>query len=502
MSDWRIVAAVVATWLLAALAVGLIPARRSSRSVAGYVAGDRGFGTVLMYFVTGATIFSAFAFLGGPGWAYSRGGAAYYILSYGVLGMAPFLALGPWAARVGRVHGYVTQASMLAHRFQSPWVAVVAGSVSVIASLPYIALQMKGAGIVIEQVTGGHAPQWLGAAATYGVVLLYVWHSGVMGVGWTNVFQGAFMITIAWTLGLYLPDRLYGGIGPMFERIAELRPELLTAPGLGPDGSPWEPAAYSSAILVSALGFMMWPHLFMKAFAAKDDETIRRTIFLFPSFQVFLVPLFVIGFAGVLYPHPPPQTDPGMPPKLLASGLPEVVIGLFCAGALAASMSTGDALVHGAASMAVEDVYRPLAQRPLSEEERRALIRRLALAAGAAGFLVALTSGRSLVGLLLVAYGAIVQLAPAVYAAFLWRRASAAGVVSGLVLGTLITGLLVVFPKLRPFGIHEGLVGLAFNLAALLVVSLLTRAPDPAHTRNWLAVSRGLSTPPEEAVST
>lgn len=496
MSDWRIVVGVVALWLSANLVLGILPSRRSSRSVAGFVAGDRGFGTVLMYFVTGASIFSAFAFLGGPGWAYSRGGAAYYILSYGVLGMAPFLALGPWAARVGRVHGYVTQASMLAHRFQSDWVAVTAGTVSAIASLPYIALQMKGAGIVIEQVTGGHVSQWLGAAFTYTVVLLYVWHSGVMGVGWTNVFQGLFMIVIAWSLGLYLPHELYGGIGPLFERIAEVRPELLTAPGLGPDGQPWSPAEYSSAILVSALGFMMWPHLFMKAFAAKDDATIRRTLIFFPSFQVFLVPLFVIGFVGVLYPEPPPQPDAVMPHIVLSSGLPEVVIGLFCAGALAASMSTGDALIHGAAAMAIEDVYRPLARRSVSDERRRVLIRSLALAVGLAGFFIAVTTGSSLVAMLLVAYGAIVQLAPPVYAAFLWQRATAAGVVSGLVLGTLVTALLVAMPELRPWNIHEGLVGLAFNVFALVVVSLLTRPPDPAHTRAWHALSRGRTLPP------
>ena len=81
-------------------------------------------------------MFSAFAFLGGPGWAYGRGAAAFYILAYGVLGMAPYFALGPWAARVGRKHGYVTQASMLAHRFDNRWVAVTAGVVSVIAMVP------------------------------------------------------------------------------------------------------------------------------------------------------------------------------------------------------------------------------------------------------------------------------------------------------------------------------------------------------------------------------
>lgn len=491
MTDWRIVAGVVGLYLAANLLVGILPARRSTSTVAGYVAGDRGFGTVLMYFVTGATIFSAFAFLGGPGWAYSRGGAAYYILTYGVLGMAPYMALGVWAARVGRKHGYVTQASMLAHRFQNRWVAATAGAVSVVATIPYIALQMKGAGIVIQQVTAGHVPEWLGAAVAYGVVLLYVWHSGVLGVGWTNVFQGVFMIAIAWSLGIYVPYRLYGGIDEMFARIAANRPELLTVPGLAADGTPWPPFEYTSAILVSALGFMMWPHLFMKAFAAKDDPTIRRTIALFPTFQVFLVPLFVVGFAGVLFPTAPSQPDAVMPHIILSTGMPGLVIGLFCAGALAASMSTGDALVHGAGSIAIEDVYRPLSGRHLDDHARRDLIRRVAVMAGVLGYVMALVSGQSLVGLLLMAYGAVVQLAPGVYTAFLWRRATAQAVVAGLIAGISATLLLVIRPDWRPWSLHEGLVGLAVNLVTLMVVSFLTRPPDGRHVAEWIAVSRG-----------
>jgi solute:Na+ symporter, SSS family len=58
-----------------------------------------------MYFVTGATVFSAFAFLGGPGWAYSRGAAAFYILSYGVLGSPPGTSSAPGPARLGRRMG-------------------------------------------------------------------------------------------------------------------------------------------------------------------------------------------------------------------------------------------------------------------------------------------------------------------------------------------------------------------------------------------------------------
>ncbi len=490
MSDWRIIVAVVVAYLLANLIIGLRAGSRTSDTVAGYVAGDRDFGTLVMYFVTGATMFSAFAFLGGPGWTFSRGAAAFYILAYAVLGIAPYFAIGPWAARVGRKHGYVTQAGLLAHRFQSQWVAVVAGIISMIALVPYVALQMRGAGIVFEQVTDGRVKLWLGAAIAYGVVLTYVWQSGVMGVGWTNVFQGFFMITLAWTLGIYLPYRLYGGIGPMFERLEAMRPEMLTVPGLDANGAPWTPGAYSSAILVSAIGAWMWPHLFMKAFAAKDDATIRRTVMLFPTFQLFLFPLFVVGFAGILYSSAPENPDAIMPHIVLTSGLPAVIVGLFCAGALAASMSTGDALVHGAASIAVEDVYSGFRNRALDQHTRRTFIRWLAVAVGIVAYLIALYSGRSLVGLLLAAYGAVVQLAPAVYAAFLWRRATAAGVIMGLVVGSAITGVLVMRPEWRPFDLHEGLVGLAANVTTLWIVSLVTRAPDSNHVSDWNQTTR------------
>jgi SSS family solute:Na+ symporter len=490
VSDWRIVVAVVVAYLLVILIVGLRAGSKSTDTVAGYVAGDRGFGTTVMYFMTGATMFSAFAFLGGPGWTFSRGAAAFYILAYGVLGVAPFFALGPWAARLGRKHGYVTQASMLAHRFQSRWVAVVAGVISVIAIAPYIALQMRGAGIVFEQVTDGHVPLAAGAAIAYGVVLLYVWHSGVMGVGWTNVLQGVFMIVVAWTLGLYIPYKLYGGIGPMFEQLEALRPEMLTVPGLDAAGNRWTPGAYTSAILVSAIGVWMWPHLFMKAFAAKDDATLRRTVLLFPTFQLFLFPLFLVGFAGIMYASAPDNADAIMPHIVLTSGLPAVVIGLFCAGALAASMSTGDALVHGAASIAVEDVYSGVRKNTMSQHDKRTLIRWLAVGVGILGYAIALDTKLSLVGILLAAYGAVVQLAPPVYAAFLWKRTTAAGVVAGLLVGITVTGILLVKPEWRPFDLHEGLVGLVANVVTMVLVSLATKPPDRDHVLEWYATSR------------
>ncbi|MEE4330057.1 MAG: sodium:solute symporter family protein [Wenzhouxiangella sp.] len=484
MEQWVVVSFVIAAYLALTLWIGLRAGRGTSATVDGFVAGDRNFGLLIMYFVTGATVFSAFAFLGGPGWAYSRGAAAFYILSYGVLGIAPWYVIGPKVARIGRRLGHVTQAQFLVGRFPSRSLSVLIAVVSVAALIPYITLQMRGAGIVIEAVTDGHVPLWIGAAIAYGIVLIYVLASGVTAVGWTNTFQGIFMITIAWVLGLYLPFALYGGIGPMFSQILEQRPELLELPGLTASGAPWTWGGYSSAILISAIGLTMWPHLFMKAFTARDERIIRRTVVLFPTFQLFLVPVFLIGFAGVLYVDALAQPDFILPHLILNVQLPVLVVGLFCAGALSASMSTGDALLHATASVAVEDGIRPFAD--LSEAAQRRLIRIFIVVAGGVSYYFAVSEGVSLVVLLLTSYGIIAQLAPPVLAALFWKRATTAGVLAGLLSGGGATLLFFFNPQWRILDLHEGLLGLLVHVPVLVVVSLLTRERSGARREEYL----------------
>ena len=476
MDQWVVISLMIVAYLGLTLWVGLRAGRGTTSTVDGFVAGDRNFGFLVMYFVTGATVFSAFAFLGGPGWAYSRGAAAFYILSYGVLGMAPWYVIGPKVARIGRRLGQVTQAQFLTGRFQSRGLSLVIALISVAALIPYITLQMRGAGIVIEAVTDGRVPLWFGAAVAYGIVLIYVLVSGVSAVGWTNTLQGVFMIVIAWSLGLYLPNALYGGIGPMFDAIISERPELLELPGLTANGEPWNWAGYSSAILISAIGLTMWPHLFMKAFTARDERIIRRTVVWFPTFQLFLVPVFLIGFAGVLFVDALAEPDFILPHLILNVELPVIVVGLFCAGALSASMSTGDALMHATASVAVEDGVRPF--KELDEARQRSLIRVLIVVAGAVAYFFAVSEGISLVVLLLTSYGIIAQLAPPVVAALFWRRATTPGVIAGLLAGGATALVFFFWPALKPIDLHEGMFGLIAHVPVLILVSLLTPAQD------------------------
>ena len=479
MTSSTTVVLIAGAYLVLSLVVGILPGRKASDSAAGYVAGDRALGLVVMYFITGATIFSAFAFLGAPGWAYKKGVAALYIIAYGALGFMPFYFLGPRAAELGRKHGFVTQAEMVAHRFRMPSIAGLMAFISTIAFVPYLSIQMKGAGYVIESMTRGTVTAELGSAVVYGVVTLYVFKSGVLGVGWTNVLQGVFMMVLAWILGLYLPHHLHGGVREMFTDIARERPELLQTPGLTAAGKPWTWQGYSTAIIVSMIGFSCWPHLFMKAFSAKSGRTLRRTVVLYPTFQIFLVPILLIGFSGVLFPSEPLKPDQILPHLLMNLELPAVVVGLFCAGALAASMSSGDSMSHASASIVVRDGWITAMGRRLSPSGERTAIRLILLVLMAASYVLSVTYQGELVNLLLYAYGPVTQFAPAIYATLLWPRATGKGVMLGMLIGIVLNLAFVIWPEWNVLGIHAAIYGLVPNILVTIVVSLLTR-PNPA----------------------
>lgn len=500
MTDSGIVVAIVVAYLALCLVVGMLPGKRGSESAAGYVAGDRSLGLFVMYFITGATIFSAFAFLGAPERAFSRGVGACYILGFGTLGFLPFYFLGPRAARLGKAFGFVTQAEMIATRFRTRGIALAMVLISVLAFVPYLALQMRGAGMVLEIVTEGRVKADAGAAIVYTVVLIYVLKSGVLGVGWTNTFQGIFMLVLAWVMGLYLPSVLYGGIGPMFDAIQEARPELLGAPGLDSKGQAQSWAGYSSDVLVSMIGFSVWPHLFMKAFTARDVRTIKRTVVLYPTFQLFLVPLLLVGFAGVLFVPAPADANQILPHMLMQTDLSPIVVGLFCAGAVAASMSSGDTIVHATASIVVRDGIVAGAGRKLEPKAERNWIRAMLIPVLLASYLLATAYENTLVEMLIFAYGPVTQIAPAVVATLFIRAATGPGVLAGLVAGITVN-LVFDLMGLRPWAIHPGIFGLAANITAMTLVSLATRRDLTTDEERFLSVAAGSAPDSATAVS-
>ena len=186
---------------------------------------------------------------------------------------------------------------------------------------------------------------------------------------------------------------------------------------------------------ISVFGFSLWPHYFMKIYTARDVRTLKKTVVWYPTFMIFLVPILFIGFSGILrFPGVEP-TDAILPTIVTSLGLPAIVVGLFCAGALAASMSTGDALVHAAGSILVNDLYKVYFNPDISDVAERRMIRFLVVVIAGIAYYFAVFSDYSLVGLLLYSYGFLSQFFPLLLAAFFWPRATRPGVIAGLLAG-------------------------------------------------------------------
>ena len=228
-------------------------------------------------------------------------------------------------------------------------------------------------------------------------------------------------------------------------------------------------------------GFSVWPHYFMKIYTAENIATLRKTVIFYPTFAFFLLPILIIGFSGVLaFPNIAPA-DTILPTIVTSLGLPAVFVGLFCAGALAASMSSGDAIVHAAASILVKDFYRILFKPALSDQQETTLIKYFVVVIGAVAYYFAINSEISLVYLLLLSYGVIAQIAPALLATLYWRRSTPTAVLAGLIVGSCVTLIWNLAPALQWQDIHPGIWGLLANSLVLLGVSLSTEPMEKSH---------------------
>lgn len=479
---------IVFGYLVVSLVLGLMAGRVGKGDVADYVAGERAFGPMVMYFVMGATIFSAYALLGTPQRVVEKGSDAFYIIAYGAVGFVPVFFFGARVRRLGARLGFVTQAELVGARFESKLVTAMMGAATVVAFVPYLVIQFKGAGVVMHAVTG-----WspiVGAAVVYAVVVAYVVAGGVRGVAWTNVLQGASMLVVVWWLGLMIPDRLFGGVGPMFDRVVAERPDALVLPGPGPTSG----AQWSAEVLVSVLGFSMWPQVFMKCFTAKSARLVQLSAVLYPTFLFFIVPLLFLGYAALLTggPH-----DDSVLLWIVARpeiGDATVLVAVVAFAVLAASMSTGDALLHAGASIAVRDVLVRGVGLRLTDRTQTAVMRGLVVALALFVLAVFEAAGStSIVDLLLLAYAVPIQFLPLTLAALYWPRANRVGAIAGLAtgLGTCVLLFVVkraapeLYAVLNPAEIQIGVIGGVVHTIALVLGSLLRPGHSPEHLQRF-----------------
>jgi SSS family solute:Na+ symporter len=485
-----VASALVFGYLALALVLGVWAGRRGSGGSDDFITGERSFGPVLMYFVMGAMVFSAYALLGTPQRVMAKGSDAFYALAYGAVAFVPIFFFGAKVWRIGAREGLVTQAEFLGARFASRRLTLIMGLASLLAFVPYIVIQFKGAGVVMQQVLGWHP--LVGAAVVYAVVTLYVVFGGMRGVGWTNVLQGVVMLAVVWWLGLAIPNQLFGGVGPMFDRVIAEYPAYLTLPGPAPGTSEFQ---WSAEVLLSILGFTMWPQVFMKCFTARSARLVQHSAVVYPTFLLFLVPLFFLGYAALLLPGAPRDERVllwlvGHP--LLQGG--ETMLACFSLAVLAASMSTGDALLHGGSSIFVRDVLIRGSGVQLGERGQTWALRAGVLALGVLGLgMTSLAASWSLVDLLLLAYAVPVQFLPVTLLGLYWRRANGLAAEAGLCAGLVCVIALfaasklapALYTSLNPLDLQVGVIGLGVNAVVMVALSLLTPPMAKSHLQRF-----------------
>ncbi len=480
---------IIFAFLALSIFLGIQARRGKDMDLEEWTVGGRGFGTLFVFLLLAGEIYTTFTFLGASGWAYGRGGPAFYILSYGALAYVISYWLLPAVWRYAKEHGLHSQSDFFVSKYGSIGLGVVISLVTVLAMVPYLALQFQGLGIIVSEASYGSISQTVAVLIGAVAVTTYVIVSGIHGSAWTAVIKDIMVLVVIVFLGLYFPFALYGGIGEMFQQIEAQKPGFLALPSEG-QSVPW----FISTVLLTALGFYMWPHLFGSAFSAENARAIRRNATYLPLYQLVMLFAFFVGFAAIL--QVPGLQGPEADLSLIRISLETFdpwLVGLIGAGGLLAALVPGSMLLIVSATVLSKNVYG--AFRPgTSDEQINRLARYFVPVVALAAIAFTLLSGLDLVFLLLLGYSFVTQLFWALVFSllpnnFVTKWGAAAGVLAGVaVVAVMEVGQLklrALFPFLGSLGdTNIGIVALLVNLVVLVAVSLLTRPSKAAREQH------------------
>ncbi|WP_029089359.1 sodium:solute symporter family protein [Brevibacterium album] len=462
--------AITAAYLVAAVIIGVRAGRGHNMStVRAWGVGDRSLNPFVTYLLIGAGAVSAYTFMGSPGWAFSRGVPVMYVVVY--VSFMAFLAwyLGPKVWHFGRKYGHVTQASTITDRYESPVLGGIAAAGVSIAGLAYAVLQTIGSAYILNVMSFGLIPTWMGVILVLGVISIYLYRSGLRAIGMTNALQGVLMFVTAWLVGLWAINHYTGGFSarPIFERLQEDMPQFLTLPGALGD---MNYAFWTTSILISF--FSIWQAHWISWMGAASPTGLRKATTFIPLYYIMLIPMIVVGFIGI-FEYPEIGNPDQVAIQMAVDNMPVLLAGLLGAGTLAASMSSSEPQIHATALTYSKDIIQPLFK--LSEERTGKLTRWLIFPIMALIIApISIAEPASLVYILLIGYGFSGQAMPTMLGIFFWPRATKWGALTGMAAGLLVTVLFSFF-IVHPLGIHAGIWGLMVNIPLFVIVSLLTR---------------------------
>ncbi|MFH1177561.1 MAG: sodium:solute symporter family protein [Acidobacteriota bacterium] len=462
---------IILATILLSLVVGMAAGRRVTMNLEGWTVGGRQFGLLLVWLLMAGEVYTTFIFLGASGWAYARGAPAFYIPIYGTLAYTVSFFLLPPLWRVGKRHLLHTQPDFFALRYRSPALGVLVAVVGGVSIVPYLQLQLRGLGLIVEVASGGAIGAQVAIAIAFVTSCAFVFTSGLKGVAWVAVLKDVMMITAVAVVGIGVPAIYFGGFAGVLREMAARMPNHLVLPGATDTlGVAW----VMSTTLLSGLGFYMWPHLFASTFSAKSDTVIRRNAIIMPFYQLPILLVFLVGFTAALVIPGLANGDIALL-EIVKRTYPPWFLGFVGAAGAVTAMVPAAILVLAAATLLAKNVCVPLLLPRASEATVMSLIRVLVPVVMAAALASALLFPNELVNLLILGYDGVSQLFPGVALGLFWRRVSRAGVTAGLLVGVATVAALIMSGHDPVLGLNAGFVALVLNTLVTVAVSLVTQ---------------------------
>ncbi len=251
--------------------------------------GGRNFGTWITWFLIGGDFYTAYTVIAVPALVYAVGAYGFFALPYTII-VYPFVfAVMPLLWQVAKDNNYVTAGDVVYGRYGSRGLELVVALTGVLATMPYIALQLIGMEVAIKAIgLKGEFPLIL----AFLVLALYTYSSGLRAPA-LIAFVKDIMIYIVVLIAISVVPWQLGGYANVFAAADEAFKIKGSGGTLLPDD---RIIPYATLAVGSALAAFMYPHTLTGIFAASSSDTIRKNAILLPAYTLLLGLLALLGY--------------------------------------------------------------------------------------------------------------------------------------------------------------------------------------------------------------
>lgn len=461
--------AIIGAYLIAMVLIGLVVVKKV-RSMDDYYLGGRSFGPLVLMATVCATIIGGSGLMGRAGVAYSSGFKAIMTALPYLLGMFIFSGLAGRISDVGTKFGITSIPDLFEQRFGKT-AKVVLGCLIAFTMMGTVASQVTATATIINMLGGEIGISYeLCALIACAVFIIYTATSGLFGVIYTDVFQFVMLILFVYILIPASSLVKLGGIGNFVQNLA---PEL---------AKPYIDGGIVGDIITYFVFTLAGAEMWQRAFAAKNRRSAKEGLFLGTLAYGLTIPL--VWFMGVVAHQLVPaekiaaygSTD-AVVPALAIETLPVGLTGLALAGILSVIMSTADSYLIVSVQTCVHDIYKVF--RPDTPEKKELRLTRVFAVVLPLGALLIALYIKNAYNILMFAWSFYAAAAglPA-FAALYWKKATKAGVLSGMAAGFTVT---IAWKLLgQPFGLGATVPGAIACALALVLVSLATCKKHPS----------------------